>query len=224
MSMHRAVFREPLVKICGIRDPITAGVAVRAGAGALGVMLAPSRRRVDPETARNIKVDLGVPLVGVVVNETARSLDDLIERSTIDMVQLSGDETPHLLDHIAIPVIKAIRLLPGQNATDAAWAIDPWLDHRHPVDAILLDAHVEGHYGGTGFLADWTIAAELAERYPLILAGGLTTENVRDGIRQVAPFGVDVSSGVETDGIKDHVKIRAFIAAFDAATRAMTRP
>ncbi|MDQ3539320.1 MAG: phosphoribosylanthranilate isomerase, partial [Chloroflexota bacterium] len=147
-----------------------------------------------------------------------------IERSGIGMVQLSGDETPDLLDHVAIPVIKAIRLPPGQSAEDAARAIDPWLDHRRPVEAIMLDAHVAGHYGGTGHRADWTIAAELAVRYPIILAGGLTPANVHDGIRQVAPFGVDVSSGVETDGIKDHQKIRDFIAACHLATASMGKP
>lgn len=221
--MASAISRKQLLKICGIRDPITAGVAAQAGATAIGVMFAPSRRRVDPETARDIKGDVGVPLVGVVVNETAKSLDELIERSMIDMVQLSGDETPDLLEHIPIPVIKAIRLRPGQDIDDAARVIDPWLDHHHPVEAVMLDAHSEGHYGGTGLLADWTIASKLAERYPLILAGGLTAENVSDGVRRVAPIGVDVSSGVETDGVKDHQKIRAFIAAFHEATSAMTR-
>ncbi len=213
-----------MVKICGIRDQAAADVAVRAGAGALGVMLAPSRRRIAPEIARDIRSDLKVVIVGVVVNETGGSLNDLIERSGIGMVQLSGDETPDLLDHVAIPVIKAIRLPPGQSAEDAARAIDPWLDHRRPVEAILLDAHVEGHYGGTGSRVDWSIAAELAVRYPIILAGGLTPANVHDGIRQVAPFGVDVSSGVETDGIKDHQKIRDFIAACHLATASMGKP
>lgn len=213
-----------MVKICGIRDQAAADVAVRAGASALGVLLAPSRRQIAPEIARDIKSDLRVAIVGVVVNETGESLNDLIERSGIDMVQLSGDETPDLLDHVAIPVIKAIRLPPGQSAKDAARAIDPWLDHRRPVEAILLDAHVEGHYGGTGSRVDWSIAAELAERYPLILAGGLTPESVSDAIRQVAPFGVDVSSGVETDGIKDHQKIRDFITACHLATASMGKP
>lgn len=222
--MANAFFSKPLVKICGIRDSSTARVAVHAGASALGVMLAPSRRQITPEVAREIRGDLGIPIVGVVVNETERSLEDLIERSEIDMVQLSGDETPDLLDHIHLPVIKAIRIRPGQSVEDAELAVNPWLDHRHPVAAIMIDAHVEGHYGGTGLLADWTIAAELAERYPLILAGGLTVGNVSDGVRRVAPMGVDVSSGVETDGVKDHQKIRTFIAAFHEATRAKTGP
>lgn len=223
MSIRRPLLREPMVKICGIRDRAAADVAVSAGASALGVMLAPSRRQVSPEIARDLVNDPRISVVGVVVNETAESLSDLIERSGIDLIQLSGDEPSDLLDHLAIPVIKAIRLQPGQSVNDAERTIARWLDHRHPVDAILLDAHVAGHYGGTGRRVDWTIAAELAERYPVILAGGLTPENVSDGIRQVAPFGVDVSSGVETNGTKDHQKIREFVAAAHAATRSVTR-
>lgn len=199
-------------------------VAERAGASALGVVFAPSRRQVSPETAREIRGDGGIPVVGVVVNETAESLNDLIERSGIDLVQLSGDELPDLLDHLAIPVFKVIRLPPEQSVSDAERTINPWLDHRRPVEAILLDAHVAGRYGGTGRRVDWTIAAELAGRYPVILAGGLTPKNVSDGIRRVAPFGVDVSSGVETNGTKDHQKIREFVAAAHAATRSVKRP
>lgn len=222
--MTSALLREPMIKICGICDPIAAGVAGRAGAGAIGVMFASSRRQIAPEIARDISGAVRIPVVGVVVNETAVSLNDLIARSGIDIVQLSGDETPDLLDHIAIPAIKVIRLSPGRNAADAERAIDPWLNHRHPVEAILLDAHVPGYYGGTGHRADWTIAAKLAVRYPIILAGGLTPANVHDGIRKVAPFGVDVSSGVETNGIKDHQKIRDFIVASHNATGSMRRP
>lgn len=212
-----------MVKICGIRDASSAAVAVRAGASAIGVVLAPSRRRITPEGARAITSDRRVPVVGVVVNEPAEALNAIIGRSRIDLVQLSGDESPDLLDSISIPVIKAIRLQPGLDIEEAERAIEPWLDHRRPVLAILLDAHVEGHYGGTGHRADWTIAAELAERYPIILAGGLTSENVSDGIRQVEPFGVDVSSGVESDGIKNHRKIREFITAASDAMALLAR-
>lgn len=203
---------ETLVKICGIRDRSTADVAERAGATAIGVVLAPARRRISPETAREIGRDREVPIVGVVVNEAEGSLHEVIELSGIDVVQLSGDEAPALLDAVAIPVIKAIRLIAGQTPDDARRVIDPWLDHRHPAEVILLDAHVDGQYGGTGCRADWSIAAALAERYPIILAGGLTAENVRAGIQQVAPLGVDVSSGVETSGVKDHAKIRRFVS------------
>lgn len=220
-----SIHPELVVKICGIRDRNAADVSIRAGASAIGVMLAPSSRRISPESAGDIAIDQGVPVVGVVVNEPEGALHDVIARSRIDIVQLSGDEAPDLLDTVEIPVIKAIRLAAGGTADDAKRLIDPWLDHRRPVMAILLDAHVEGQYGGTGRRTDWRIAAALAGSYPIILAGGLTAANVGEGIRQVAPCGVDVSSGVETNGNKDHSKIRAFVAAARAANdvEAMSR-
>lgn len=224
MLVNSHPFNRPTVKICGIRDSMAAGVAARAGASALGVVLAPSHRQINPETAQEIRIalrgmNLHIPIVGVVVNETARSLNELIEHSGIDIVQLSGDETPDLLDDVPVPVIKAVRLFPGQTAEDARRTIDPWLSHSRPVEMILLDAYADGHYGGTGLRADWALAAQLAEHYPLMLAGGLTPANVGDSVRQVGPSGVDVSSGVETGGIKDHAKIEAFIAAFHSAPR-----
>lgn len=212
-----SIHPELVVKICGIRDRNAADVAVRAGASTIGVMLAPSSRRISPDTAREIASGKEVPVVGVVVNEPEGSLHDVIARTGIDIVQLSGDEAPDLLDTIEIPVIKTIRVAAGGIVDDAKRLIDPWLDHRRPVMAILLDAHVEGQYGGTGRRTDWTIAAALAGTYPIILAGGLTAANVGEGIRQVAPYGVDVSSGVETNGNKDHSKIRAFVASARAA-------
>lgn len=228
MFVHSQLLNRPAVKICGIRDPMAAEVAARAGASAVGVVLAPSRRQIDPETAHDIRDVLGamnlrIPIVGVIVNETPDSLHQLIERSGIDIVQLSGNETPDLLDDLSVPVIKAIRVMPGQTADHVMREIDLWLDHRRPVVAILLDAYADGHFGGTGLRADWTLAAQLAERYPLMLAGGLTPENVGDSIRQVQPFGVDVSSGVETRGAKDHAKIEAFVAAFWSAAGATTK-
>ncbi len=216
----------PVVKICGVQDPLAAEVAARAGASVIGVIMAPSRRHVEPEAVRGIRdylrdLDLNVPVVCVVVNETAESLNDRIERSGIDMVQLSGDETPDLFDDVPVRVIKAIRVRPEQSRDDVEREIDKWLDRPRPVEAILLDAYVEGHFGGTGLRADWVLAAELAERYPLMLAGGLTPENVGEGVLQVRPFGVDASSGVETSGVKDHAKIEAFISAFRDAIAAL---
>lgn len=212
----------PTVKICGVKDLRTAEVAVQCGASALGMNFAASRRRIDPIAARQIRDTLAVsnvhvPTVGVVVNETAETLHALVEQSGVDMVQLSGDESPRLLEDLQVPVIKAIRLKPGSGVEEARRAIDPWLEHRRRVEAILLDAYADGHYGGTGLQADWELAAKLAERYPLMLAGGLTPENVAESIQQVLPFGVDVSSGVETAGVKDPSRIERFIAVSRAA-------
>jgi phosphoribosylanthranilate isomerase len=158
------------------------------------------------------------PVVGLVVNEDAASMASLVERTGVDVLQLSGDESPDLLATLAVPVVKSIRLRRGQSLDSARQAIEPWFEHRRPVAVVLLDAHVEGQYGGTGHVADWDLAAALAEWYPVMLAGGLTVSNVGEAIRRVRPRGVDVSSGVETDGTKDHAKIRAFIVAARSET------
>lgn len=221
--MRNPMLVNPTVKICGVQDLRTAEAAIRFGATALGVMFARSRRRIDPDAARQIRdtlvtrTNVHVPIVGVVVNETAETLHALVGQSGIDMIQLSGDESPRLLEDFQVPVIKAIRLRPGPGIEEARRLIEPWLQHRQPVEAILLDAYADGHYGGTGLRADWELAADLAERYPLMLAGGLTPENVAESVRQVMPFGVDVSSGVETAGVKDPARIEGFIAASRAA-------
>lgn len=206
------------VKICGVRDAATAEVALRAGASAVGVVLAPSRRQVTAEMAALIATSLErlggrQPLVGLVVNESSAALAGIVERSGIDAVQLAGDETAAILDGLTMPAIKSIRLRHGQSVEDGRRAIEPWLAHRNPVRMILVDAHVDGQYGGTGHLADWSLAAALAERYPIMLAGGLTPANVVQAIQEVRPAAVDVSSGVETDGVKDQARIEAFIAA-----------
>ncbi|MBC8078561.1 MAG: phosphoribosylanthranilate isomerase, partial [Chloroflexales bacterium] len=150
-----------------------------------------------------------VQVVGLFVNESAAAISAVAEQVGLDSVQLSGDEPPALADALALPVIKAIRL-------DGSAAEEAWLDR--PTDRpLLLDAHVPGAYGGTGQRADWARAALLARQRPLLLAGGLSPENVAAAIAQVRPWGVDVSSGVEVDGHKDVGRMRAFIANARAA-------
>ena len=207
-----------VVKICGLRDVAAARVAALAGADYLGFILAKSRRQVSPVLTREVSDALSsakgtVPrLVGVTVNSTGAEIEAFVGEGRLDLIQLSGEESPELLDDIDMPVIKTIHVSHDMERDDLARTIDPWFDHARPVRHILVDAKVAGHYGGSGTRADWTIASFLAERYAILLAGGLAPGNVSEGIAAVRPTGVDVSSGVEIAGVKDHVLIQTFVA------------
>lgn len=207
-----------IVKICGIRTVEAARTAALGGADALGFILAESRRQVEPAFVREVRetilsgVERPPALVGVTVNATAAELGRFVEKGTLDIVQLSGDESPELLEDIDIPVIKTIHVSAEMSLDDLDRLADPWLDHARPALGIHIDAKVAGAYGGTGVRADWSHAAHIASRWPALLAGGLNPGNVFEGIQAVAPRGVDVSSGVEIAGEKDLALIEAFIA------------
>lgn len=213
------------VKICGLRDAGSANAAVQAGADALGFILAPSRRQIAPVLARTIRGEIQAtcnhvpPMVGVVVNATATDIErDMIEGG-FDMIQLSGDEAPCLMDSIDVPVIRAVRLPERIPVEKARREINGWLDRSRPAKWIIVEGHIAGSYGGTGAGADWNLVASLAGEFPLWLAGGLHPGNVSEAITVVKPFGVDVSSGIETDGMKDQSKIKTFVARVQGAVR-----
>ncbi|MDQ3657224.1 MAG: phosphoribosylanthranilate isomerase [Chloroflexota bacterium] len=208
--------RDPWIKICGLRDSHTAKAAVASGASALGFMLAESRRRIEPASIAAILSELSAdrpPAVGVVVNESAEFIDRMVRETGIDIVQLAGDESPEMLAEIEHTVWKALYFPAGTTLQEASRIIESWLDSTRPPAAMLIDAAVPGSYGGTGHKADWNLASRLAEKYPVVLAGGLTPLNVAEAIGSVRPVGVDVSSGVEVDGSKDPRLIQEFIAA-----------
>lgn len=210
----------PVIKICGLRDAELVQVAVDAGATAIGFMLAESRRRVSLDEIADIRkrTDLGpVRAVGVTVNESAATLNELRETARLDALQLSGDEDPAILDDLDGIVWKALRFEPGTTVDAASREIEPWLDHHRRVEVVLVDAYVRGMYGGSGHQADWDLARQLSERYPVVLAGGLSPDNVSGAVEQATPLGVDVSSGVETDQRKDPDKIRRFVSSARAA-------
>jgi phosphoribosylanthranilate isomerase len=206
-----------VVKICGVMDSAAAITATRAGADLLGFIFAESRRKVTAELVRSVRRSLpdhGEPspkLVGVTVNLDAIHLERLIQEAELDIIQLSGDETPDLLDQLPVPIIKTFHIREGIDAESLMRVVDPWFDHPQPVISIHIDAGLPGVYGGTGTQPDWSVAAMLAERYPAILAGGLNPGNVAEGVRDVRPIGVDVSSGVEIGGVKDSALIEAFV-------------
>jgi phosphoribosylanthranilate isomerase len=198
-----------VVKVCGITRPEDAMEAVRCGAGALGFVFWPkSPRFVDPYRARAIVRSLPpfIATVGVFVNQPAEYVNGVASLVGLSAVQLHGDEAPAFAADIRRPVIKAIAI---GGANDGAVA-DGWADRV----TLLLDADDPEKRGGTGQTIDWTRAAALAASRRVILSGGLTPDNVVDAIRTVRPFGIDVSSGVESSpGVKDHGRLKALFEA-----------
>lgn len=214
-----------LIKICGIRTVQHALAAVAAGADLIGLVFAPSRRQVTLAEASAIARAIGrtpAPrprLVGLFVNTAPASIRPIVAQVGLDLVQLSGDEPLTAADDLPLALIKAIRM--DGSGPEAAWveraAASPPAGQALGAVTLLVDAHVPGSFGGTGVIADWGRAAALSAQAPTLLAGGLTPANVAAAIAAVRPFGVDVSSGVETDGVKDPTKIRAFVGAARAA-------
>jgi phosphoribosylanthranilate isomerase len=204
-----------LVKICGITRVEDAEAAVAAGAGAIGFIFWPkSPRFIDPHRARKIAAALPpfVTAVGVFVNQSLDYVNGVARLVRVGAVQLHGDETPAFAAGVAAPVIKALSV----DRVDAA----VWPSRVR----LLLDVHDPVARGGTGRTIDWTTAADLAARREMLLAGGLTPDNVADAVARVRPFGIDVSSGVErAPGIKDHQRLRALFEAVHDAGHITTR-
>lgn len=195
------------VKICGITSGEDAAAAVEAGADALGFVFVPGTPRcLNPEVAERIVGVLPpfVTPVGVFVNQSEAEIRRAAEESGVRVLQLHGDEPPELCARLPLPVVKAVRV-------GAALPLDAL--RAYPVAAFLLDAPSAGH-GGSGATFDWSLAEGVAGLGPLILAGGLTPENVAAAVRRVRPYAVDVASGVESaPGVKEVSKMARFIAA-----------
>ena len=196
-------------KICGITRIDDALAAVEAGADAIGlVFYAQSPRAVTVQQARAIIAALPpfVSTVGLFVNASRCELGEILDSVPLDLLQFHGDETPADCEGYRRPYIKALRVKAGDDIAAACEAFPG-------ASGILLDAYVEGVPGGTGEAFDWSLIPQGLSK-PLILAGGLTPENVADAVVRVKPYAVDVSGGVEASkGIKDHAKIHAFINA-----------
>lgn len=196
-------------KICGITRIEDALAVVEAGADAIGlVFYGKSPRAVSVEQAAAILRALPpfVTTVGLFVDMPRDELQQLLQRLPLDLLQFHGDESPADCEGYGRPYIKALRVRPGE---DVAAAMAPYSGAR----GILLDTFIEGVPGGTGASFDWSLVPDDAAK-PIILAGGLDADNVARAIRQVRPYAVDVSGGVEASkGIKDAGKIRAFVQA-----------
>lgn len=197
------------VKICGIKTVTDALSAMHAGADLIGFNFYPkSPRSIDVGQCRDIMSVLRryghVTYVGVFVNAPVETICATMETCGLSLAQLHGDETPQMLKALNGKAFKAFRGIPEN--------VDGFEKQKAP--AFLIDASVKGLYGGSGAVADWSGAAELAKQYPVLLAGGLTPENVVQAVQRVKPWGVDVASGVESEpGKKDSQKISAFIKA-----------
>lgn len=195
------------IKICGLTRDEDLAAAVAAGADAIGlVFYPPSPRYVDIERAAHLArlVPPLVTLVGLFVNPSEADVRAVLEQVPLSLLQFHGDEEDEFCARFGRPWIKAARMRPGVDLLEFA--------ARHPrAQGILVDAFVEG-YGGGGKTFDWSLIPASFDR-PLLLSGGLGPDNVREAVRRIRPWAVDVSSGVEREkGIKDAAKIAAFIA------------
>lgn len=202
----------PLMKMCGLRRPADVTAAADAGADLIGMVFAPSRRRVSVDEARAVLEEAGShpPLVGVFVNEIVEIIHETARALGLSFIQLSGDEDPGVANALDTPYIKVVHLHEGDTADQALRRMERWTS----ASAFLLDSW-SAQGGGSGRIADWAVAAEVIRRAPcpVFLAGGLHSDNVGAAIRQAAPWGVDVSSGIESAGWKDAARIKAFAAA-----------
>ena len=194
------------IKICGITNIEDALYAADLGVDALGfVFYSQSPRHIEPKKARKIIQQLPPFLakVGVFVNERAARVNEIIELTGIDVVQLHGQEAPEYCQRFERKVVKAFRIAPD---------FDPAQIEVYEVDAYLLDTYVRGIYGGTGEVFNWEIAKRAEQYGRIILAGGLNPGNIKEAICQVEPYGVDISSGVEIrPGEKDKRKLEQLV-------------
>lgn len=195
------------VKICGITRLEDALTAVEQGADAIGlVFYEPSSRNVTINQAREIAAQIPafVSVVGLFVNAEANFINEVISQVKIDLLQFHGDETPEECAQFNLPFIKAIRVKADTNLVQYA-------EDFSAAKGLLLDSYTEGVAGGTGHAFDWNLIPKRLTK-PLILAGGLNVDNVARAIKQVKPYAVDISGGVEVSkGIKDTAKITAFM-------------
>lgn len=203
-----------LIKFCGITRRDEALTAQSLGAWAVGEVFAPSRRRIDPESAANINqsLDKGIIKIGVFVNEKLENLKLIIRLCALDMVQLHGEEPPEYLDELPVPAIKAFSLAGPVNADEV---------RRWRSWAYLFDTYSKAAYrGGTGHSFNWDWLEPIRRQERIILAGGLNPGNVPAAIKKIKPLAVDVSSGVEyPEGGKDPARMEQFIKQVKEADR-----
>ncbi|MCX7843298.1 MAG: phosphoribosylanthranilate isomerase [Clostridia bacterium] len=207
----------PKVKICGVRRPEDITFVNKYLPEYIGFVFAKSKRRITAEYAHVLAagLDRRIKKVGVFVNEDLGEVIRIVKACSLDAVQIHGDEQPEYVLNLkrelqnkrglyenSTEVWKAVRI----KNTDSLAALKSYI-----ADAYVLDAWVEGSYGGAGACFDWNIAAQAREYGKIVLAGGLNEANAKKAVEAVKPYALDVSSGVETEGVKDEAKIRAFI-------------
>ena len=214
------------VKICGIKRAEDASMAALAGADYVGIVFVPRRsRRVDAEDARRIistlkeTVDPPPKVVGLFADQSLEEVNKTVVLCDLDLVQLCGVESLEYCGQVKARVIKVLHVLESTDVVEAVPVLSQEMMALNSAGCMVtLDRKVEGLQGGTGRTFDWQIARALSrDGFAFTLAGGLTPENVAPAVRTVVPWGVDVSSGVETRGVKDQEKMRAFVRAVRTA-------
>jgi phosphoribosylanthranilate isomerase len=213
------------IKICGIKSEEDALGAAKAGADFIGVMFASSPRQVTPDIAAKItkalkKNKAKAAAVGVFVNTSIPTVRKIADMCHLDWVQLSGDESWEYCRELGLPVIKAVKFNSPEAAETQINDGKKTMGDRQYM--ILLDTAIKDMYGGTGEAFDWDAASLITKKYKVIIAGGLKPENVGGAIKTLKPWGVDVSTGVETNGAKDMEKIIKFIEAVRRADDSQT--
>jgi phosphoribosylanthranilate isomerase len=208
------------IKVCGMREMAEVAAVVAAGVDAIGlIFVEQSPRSIDPERAREIVASLPpfVEAVGVFVDQEAAAVNEIVRYCGLSLVQLHGAESPAYCAAINCRVMKVFRMRPSLTREDLA-------PYGEEVCAFLCDTFQEKIAGGTGQTFDWRLLEKLAPPRPVVLAGGLTPENVGEAVRQARPFAVDLNSGVEfAPGRKDLDKVRAAVAQVAAADAAALR-
>lgn len=203
------------IKICGLKRMADIQYVNEYLPEYIGFVFAQSKRRVSLEQAKTLKKDLDprIKTVGVFVNEDIENIIEIVTECSLDCIQLHGDENPQYIDTLrnslnshptenSIEIWKAVRVKDESSIS---------ILNSYKVDAFVLDAFVEGSYGGAGKVFDWNLANQAKAYGKIFVAGGLNIENVSNAVQTVKPYGVDVSSGVETNDCKDEVKIKHFI-------------
>ena len=196
------------VKVCGICDVENARIACEEGVDAIGLVFAPSRRLLSLEKAEEVSKSImawpHVKKVGVFVNPSHDEVRKAFEACGLDLAQLHGDEPPEFCKTLQYPYIRAF------PARSEAWLLEQV--SAYPKEAIIVDSFSQSERGGSGKVFPWSIARTVSSLgYQVVLAGGLHCDNVHQAVMQSGAVGVDVSSGVETNGQKDPDKIRRFI-------------
>lgn len=214
------------VKICGVKTYDDAMRIIDAGADLIGFNFYPqSPRYITPGDCMRLTVRLEtalrdrlakIMLIGVFVNAARDNMHAIFRDCHLDMIQLSGDEPPEVLEYLGERAYKVVR---PTSVEELAQTVETY-PRRKLSPAWMVDTFRPGEYGGTGQTADWSLARQLAQQMPIVLAGGLRADNVALAIHQVNPWGVDVASGVESaPGVKDMQKVRDFIQAVRECTR-----
>ncbi len=214
------------IKICGLRSTEAALVTANAGADYLGFNFVEGvRRQLQPDEGIQIIAEYRAGLsksentnrpglVGLFLNQSPDFVNDISRKAGLDYLQLCGDEDVDYISKIEIPIFKMVRVKDGTTPADLDQIVAPLLSADN---GVLLDVYDKKTPGGSGKSFDWSAAEGIANRENVLLAGGLNPENVQSAITQLSPWGVDVASGVETDGVKNPDRIRAFIQSVRSA-------